>query len=57
MRSSHDRGPDELQHILILAGDGASDRLRGAFDQDAKQGGHVGGAWYRSPLRHLAGDA
>lgn len=34
-----DQGPDELQHIviLILAGDGRSDRLRGAFHRDAKQ--------------------
>lgn len=52
-----DQGPDELQLVLILAGDGRSDRLRGAFYQDAKQAGHVGGAWYCGPLRHVAGDA
>ena len=54
-----DQGPDELQRIviLILAGDGRSDRLRGAFHRDAKQAGHVGGAWYCGPLRHMAGDA
>ena len=49
--------PDDLQHVLVLAGDGRSDRLRGAFHQDAKQAGNVGGAWYRSPLRPVAGDA